>query len=52
MDSFNFTQLAWYTKWIIVDDGANNKEIPQVKIFSWHLNESLITSHITVMCID
>ena len=35
MDSFIFTQLAWYTKWIIADDGANNKDIPQVKMFKW-----------------
>ena len=28
---------------IVADDEANNKDIPQVKVFSWHLNESLIT---------
>ena len=32
---------------------TSNKDIPRVKIFSWHLNESLITSNIAVMyCID
>ena len=49
MDSFNFTQLARYTKWKVADDEANNKYIPQVKFFCWHLNESLITSFFSVL---
>ena len=49
MDFSKLQRLAWDTKWIVADDEANNKYIPQVKIFSWHLNESLITSYIAVM---
>ena len=34
-------------------DEANNKDIPQVKIFAWHLKESLLASYIAAMyCID
>ena len=34
MDFFRIVPLVWDTKWIIVeDDGANNTDIPQVKMF-------------------
>ena len=44
MDLFKIVQLAWDTKWIIQDDDASNKDILQMKMFYWHLNESLLTS--------
>ena len=53
MNFFKTYDLHDIPKWIVADDEANNKDFPQVKIFSWHLKESLLASYIAVMyCID
>ena len=53
MDFLNIIRLTRETKWIVADDAANNKDIPEMKTFSWHLKKSALTSYIAVMyCID
>ena len=53
MDFLNIIRLTRETKWIVADDAANNKDIPEMKTFSWHLKKSALTCYIAVMyCID